>query len=479
MGPHNHEHSTAGTTTTTTTPHPHQPHGHVGADVAHHAPADEHSSHVPTKYSKRTNGVVLVFALLVAAGLGVAYVTGSHSRAKVAAELRDAADRDADQPPPVNVMHVRRAPVDSLITLPGEARAFYETTLFARTNGYVSKWLVDIGDAVEQGQPLATIDTPELDDQVAAAKSKVEGLKADVKVAQSNADFAKVSYERWAAAAPDGVVSAQERDQKKAELDSSLARLEAAKAQVTIAQGDVQRLQTLTNFKTVVAPFKGTITQRHIDVGALVTAGSTSNTSSLFTVAQSDQVRVFVNVPQAAVADIKVGMPVAAAVREYPGRTFTGKVGRTAESIDPAARTLKVEVLIPNPDHVILPGMFTWVTFKGSRTAPPVEIPAAALCMRPDGPQVAIVDKADHVTFKPITIDRDLGAFIEVSSGLAGDETVALNIGNDVTGGTRIETRLVDSRQEPAPAAAKPKATASAGAANPVIHAVLAKPESH
>jgi RND family efflux transporter MFP subunit len=359
-------------------------------------------------------------------------------------------------------MHVRRAAADSVITLPGEARAFYETTLFARTNGYVNKWLVDIGDRVEQGQPLATIDTPELDDQIAAAKSKVEGLKADVKVAQSNADFAKVSYERWAAAAPDGVVSAQERDQKKAELDASLAKLEAARAQVTIAQGDVQRLTTLASFKTVVAPFKGTITQRHVDVGALVTSGSTSNTSSLFTIAQSDQIRVFVHVPQAAVADIKVGMPVTAHVREYPGRTFTGKVGRTAESIDPAARTLKVEVLIPNQDHVLLPGMFTWVTFTGSRSNPPVEIPAAAICMRADGPKVAVVGKDDHVTYKPVKIGRDLGEYIEVDSGLDGNETVALNIGNDVTDGTRIETRLVD---DSAPAEKKPAAPTNTTAA--------------
>ena len=460
MGPQNHDHPTS----TTTTQPPHAPH-HPGEHGV--AARDEHTSHVPIKYSKRTNGVVALFALVVAAGLGVAYVTGSHSRTKVAAELKEAADHDADQAPPVNVMRVRRAPADNLITLPGEARAFYETTLFARTNGYVNKWLVDIGDSVEQGQPLATIDTPELDDQVAAARSKVEGLKADVKVAQSNADFAKVSYERWAAAAPDGVVSAQERDQKKAELDASLAKLEAAKAQVTIAQGDVQRLQTLTNFKTVVAPFKGTITQRHVDVGALVTAGSTSNTSSLFTISQSDQIRVFVNVPQAAVADIKVGMPVTAAVREYPGRTFTGKVGRTAESIDPAARTLKVEVLIPNPDHAILPGMFTWVTFKGSRSNPPIEIPAAALCMRPDGPKVAIVDKDDHVTFKPIAIDRDLGEYIEVASGLEGNETVALNIGNDVTDGTRVETRLVEDTK---PAAPKPANATAAVITKTVLH---------
>jgi RND family efflux transporter MFP subunit len=476
MGSDNRPHSDPGTSVA---PPPHHPPADLGlADAADiptppgrpaHA-ADEHHSHVPIKYSRGTNGLVVIFAFLVLAGLGAAYLMGTHSRNKAAADLKAAAEHDADQPPPVNVMHVRRAAADSVITLPGEARAFYETTLFARTNGYVNKWLVDIGDRVEQGQPLATIDTPELDDQIAAAKSKVEGLKADVKVAQSNADFAKVSYERWAAAAPDGVVSAQERDQKKAELDASLAKLEAARAQVTIAQGDVQRLTTLASFKTVVAPFKGTITQRHVDVGALVTSGSTSNTSSLFTIAQSDQIRVFVHVPQAAVADIKVGMPVTAAVREYPGRTFSGKVGRTAESIDPAARTLKVEVLIPNADHVLLPGMFTWVTFKGSRSNPPVEIPAAAICMRSDGPKVAVVDKDDHVTFKPVRIARDLGESIEVDSGLDGNETVALNIGNDVADGTRIETRLVDDTPPTNTKPAAPPQTTAAVPVKTVIH---------
>jgi RND family efflux transporter MFP subunit len=227
-------------------------------------------------------------------------------------------------------MHVQYAAADNLIELPGEARSFYETVIFARTSGYLSKWLVDIGDSVKEGQVLATIDNPELDDQLVAAKAKVEELKAQVNVAQSNVNFAKLSYDRWFGAAPEGAVSEQERDQKKSELDSSLAKLEAAKAQVASGQAEVQRLNTLEKFKTVVAPYDGTITQRHVDVGALVTAGSTNNTSSLFTISQSGQIRVIVDVPQPAVADIKVGMPVSVRVAEYPGRTFTGKVDRRA-----------------------------------------------------------------------------------------------------------------------------------------------------
>jgi RND family efflux transporter MFP subunit len=430
--------------------------------------ADEHS-HVPVKYARGTGMYVAAGAALIAVGLVAAFFLGTHRRDRDAADLRRAAQESADAPIPVNVMHVEPAPADNLLVLPGDARAFAETTIFARTSGYLSEWKVDIGDHVKAGQELARIDNPELDDQLVAAKAKVEALRSDVRVAQTNADFAKVSADRWASAAPDGVVSVQERDQKNSEYASSLAKVRSAEAQVKLGEADVQRLTTLEKFKSVVAPYAGTITQRHVDVGALVTAGSTTSTSSLFTIAQFDQIRIFVDVPQPAVADIKVGMPVTARVAEYPDRAFAGKVDRTADAIDPMSKMLRAQVLVPNAEHLLLPGMYAEVTFKSVRARPPLRIPAAALCLRPTGPKVAVVADDGRVAFRDIKIGRDNGEYIEVASGLTGDESVALNIGNDVVDGSHIDARRITSASETP--AAKPLAPPTHASASAPAHA--------
>ncbi|MGA2501010.1 MAG: efflux RND transporter periplasmic adaptor subunit, partial [Tepidisphaeraceae bacterium] len=368
------------------------------------------------------------------------------SRHNAEAILAADMERAAAEPATVDVVHVQAAPAASTLTLPGEARSFYETTIFARTSGYLSKWLVDIGDKVKEGQTLALIETPELDDQMAAAKAKLQALKSEVHVAETAVTFARVSFERWEAAAPEGAVSGQERDQKKAELDSSVARLDAAKSQVALGEADVQRLTTLIGFKKVAAPFEGIITQRHVDVGDLVTAGSTSNTTSLFTIAQAGQIRVFVDVPQPAIPYIKVGMDVETSTREYPGRKFLGKVDRTSESVDPASRTLKVQVLVPNPDGTLLPGMYVYVSFQKTRSSPPLRVPAAALCFRTAGPQVATVMPDNTIEFRDVRITRDLGDFVEVEGSLAVNDSVALNAGNDIHHGDRVSPRDLDHK---------------------------------
>jgi RND family efflux transporter MFP subunit len=451
---------------------------HDSARAAAAADDAEHS-HVPIKYARKTGAYVALGAAVIAVGLAAAFFFGTHRRDRDAADLRRAAEESADAPIPVNVMHVEPAPADNLLVLPGDARAFAETTIFARTSGYLSEWKVDIGDRVKAGQELATIDNPELDDQLAAAKAKVEALKSDVRVAQTNADFAKVSADRWASAAPDGVVSVQERDQKNSEYASSLAKVKSAEAQVKLGEADVQRLTTLSKFKSVVAPYAGTITQRHVDVGALVTAGSTTNTSSLFTIAQFDQIRIFVDVPQPAVADVKIGMPVTARVAEYPDHVFAGKVDRTADAIDPASKMLRVQVLVPNPDRLLLPGMYAEVTFKSVRAKPPLRIPAAALCLRPTGPKVAVVGDDGQVAFRDIKIGRDTGEFIEVTSGLNGNETVALNIGNDVVDGSHIDAKRIPSAAEaPAAKPVLPAAPAHASAPAAVTATLTVAPET-
>ncbi|MDB5289692.1 MAG: Efflux transporter periplasmic adaptor subunit [Phycisphaerales bacterium] len=419
-----------------------------------HGRATAHS-HVPTHFKKRTQFRVIVFALLAAAVLVSVFVLGQHSRGKAASELADAVHHSAEQPISVDVVRVERAGAETALTLPGEATSFYETVLYARTSGYLRKWLVDIGDTVKEGQVLATIETPELDEQLNEAKAKAVALRAEAHVAETSSEFARISSARLQAAATDdeGAVSKQERDQKKSELDASLAKLEAAKAQVSLGDAEVKRLETLESFKNVAAPFDGIITARSTDLGALVTAGSTTNTTPLFTLSKTDQIRVFVDVPQKAVPDVHVGMSASISVRELPGRVFTGQVTRTTGAINSASRKLKVEVLVPNPDLALLPGMYLQVSFQTSRKNPPLRIPASALAFGPHGPQVAVVGADGRVSFHDITIGRDLGDSVEIGSGLSGGEAVALNIGNQVVEGERVEAHEREAAPKPQDAA--------------------------
>lgn len=405
-------------------------------------------SHVPTQFPARTGRRATVAAIMVLAGLAVIFLCRRYSNGREAAALNSELSQSAARPVELEVVRVKPGQAAQALTLPGEARAFVDSTVFARTNGYVDKYFVDIGDAVKEGQVLATLNTPELDDQIAASKAKVDELKAEVLVAQTNSEFAKTSYERWQLSTQDGAVSVQERDQKKAELDSSVAKLEAAKAEVALAEADLRRLTTLDKFKVVTAPFDGTITERQVDLGDLVTAGSTSNTTPLFSIAQFNQMRVFVDVPQDAADDVTIGM---AATATAGGRQFVGHVDRTAESINLSSRTLRVEVLVPNPKRALLPGTYLQVTLQVNRPQAPLEVPSSALVWRPKGPQVATVGDDGRVRFVDVKITRDSGDSVEVQ-GLKAGERIALNIGSQAIEGDHVLTREVDPTPQPKPA---------------------------
>ena len=386
-------------------------------------------SHVPTDYPSRTGRRTQIIAAALVLGLAGIFVVRHISNAREAAPLETEIQRAANQPAAVDVIHVKTGAADELLTLPGEARPFRDSTIFARISGYVSKWSLDanhkpcewttdIGDHVEEGQVLATIETPELDNQIAAAKAKIKQLNAQVAVADTSTVFARLSFKRWAASSGDGAVSVQERDQKESELNSCVAHLEAAKAEVTLAEADLARLLTMDGFKEVTAPFHGTITDRRVDVGDLVSAGSTSNTTSLFSIAQYAQMRVWVDVPQAVAARISHGMT---AMVFYGDREFPGHVDRTAETINLASRTLKVEVLVQNPNHELLPGTYLQVKFQFKRTHPPLQIPSSALVWKSSGPQAAVLDEEGKVRFVAVKIARDMGDLVEVE-GLAANQ---------------------------------------------------------
>ncbi len=371
--------------------------------------------------------------------------------------MREETAKAASAPPIVDVVTVKDAPESQPLVLPGETQAWYESTIYARVSGYLENWSHDIGDKVNKGTVLATIETPELDAQLRAAEAKLKAAEAQRGVEEANSAFAKSTYERWKDS-PKGVVSEQEREAKKADYDSSVARLEAAKAQVNLNRADVESLTALTHFKDVTAPYDGVITSRRIDIGDLVTAGSTNSTTSLFNIANPDTIRVFVDVPQSASSEVTVGMPVAATTSEFPGHEFEGKVTRTANAIDPVSRTLHVEADIPNvtdphdPHPLLVPGMYVEVSFALVKKAL-LQVPASALLFRSSGPQVAVVGRDGRVAFHNVTIALDQGDFVEVGSGLSRGDHIALNMSSQIEDGDAVTVDEVDQPEAPPPLA--------------------------
>jgi RND family efflux transporter MFP subunit len=371
--------------------------------------------------------VVLLLAFLIV------HVTKSHTEHGLAHASRDA----ANSKPVVDVVIVHGASGTGGLTLPGETAAWYESTIYARVSGYVAKWYVDIGDQVKSGQLLALIDTPELDAELLAAKAKLQMSQAQVKVKQADATFAASTYARWRDS-PKGVVSEQERDDKKAGDSSALAQLDAARAQVNSDQADVDRLTAFEQFKRVTAPYAGTIVERRIDIGNLVTAGSSNSTTSLYRIVQDDPIRVFVDVPQSAAPDLmKVGVPAKIFTNDLSGQSIAGRITRTSDAIDPKARTFRAELDIPNPDRRLVPGFYVQVTFQLQNSGMS-QVPAAALVFSAGGPKVAVVTGDGTVRFQSVTIGRDDGDKVELSSGVSDGDRLVLNISNQIVAGDKV-----------------------------------------
>jgi RND family efflux transporter MFP subunit len=398
-------------------------------------------NHVPisTAYAKGTGRRIRFAAAILAVALAAAFVFVQQIKLRKDTALASETAARAEEAPPVEVIRVDMAPPTQTLTLPGETRGWYNSTIYARVSGYVAKWIADIGDRVKKDQVLATIDTPELDAQLEAAQAQLKASEAEVKVREADVEFAKTTYDRWQGS-PKGVVSEQEREDKKARYAMAIAQLNAARARVALDQANVDRLSFQTSFKQVTAPYEGVITDRRVDIGDLVTAGSGTNITPLYGIAQSEQIRVFVNVPQAASAEIGDGTPAQVTAGEYANRTFEGKVTRTSKSIDRRARTLRVEVDLANDDRALVPGMYVQVAFHLKPTSF-VQVPASALLFRAAGPQVAVIDDNGTVKFQDVTIARDNGNFVELASGLSPGQRVALNISNQIAEGDRVTVR--------------------------------------
>jgi RND family efflux transporter MFP subunit len=345
-------------------------------------------------------------------------------------------------PPIVLVTQLKRGDNGGHLELPASVQAFDQTPIYARTSGFVKARYVDIGDHVRQGQLLALIDDPQTEQSLLQAKATVAQLKAQLAQAQANAVLSKVTNQRWQSLQTEGVVAKQDADQKFAQAGADEASVAAAQANIAAGEANVRSLTEQASFSRVTAPFNGIILSRGIDTGSLISSGSQTGVTQIFSIGQSDKVRVFTSVPQASAVGLRQGQVAKVAIRELPGQIFSGTIARTSQSIDPGTRTLLVEVDLHN-DGRILPGMYATAFFDvPAGTVAPVILPANALVVRTAGPQAVVVDGNDVAHFRSITLGRDLGTATEVLGGLQPGDVVVLSPGDTVVDGGKVKPQL-------------------------------------
>jgi len=413
-------------------------------------PASSHPMGTLPKQMWHPSRITLVSLLLgLAVLIALAFVTGFIPLQKRNATLLAEASDQAQALPRVEVVTVARSPSKNELQLPGSIQAVTEAPILARADGYVRKRTVDIGDRVHAGQEVAEIEAPELDQQVLQAKANLEQAQAALEQAQAsyqqgktNMELAKVTAQRWGNLGAKGVVSRQENDQYQSQYQAQVSNLQALekaiaaqRSNVVAADANLSRLRNMQSYRVVRAPFDGVITQRNVDVGALVNAGNTL----LYRVAQTATLRTYINVPQASSSSIHTGQSATLTVSNLPGRTFTGTVARTANSLDPSTRTLLVELHVLNADGALLPGMYCQVELNSPRTNPPLVIPSDALIVRTGGTLVAVVRPDHTIHLQPLVVGRDFGDRIEVLSGLADGDSIIPNPGDKAREGLKVD----------------------------------------
>ncbi|HEX4651217.1 MAG TPA: efflux RND transporter periplasmic adaptor subunit [Granulicella sp.] len=405
------------------------------------APTHNHSA--PKTTARIVAGVAVLLVLLA---------IGIVPRVLRNREAHDVVQASTVLLPEVTVVHPKNAPPQSSLTLPGNLQPMYSASVYARTNGYIEKRFVDIGTHVKAGQLLAIISTPEIDQQlnqaradVAQAQAMILQTKAALQQAQANFDIARITRDRYAPLITRHAVTQQSLDEANEALNARTADVAAANANIAVAdaslksrQANVARLVQLQGFERVVAPFEGVVTARNVEQGDLVNDGSGGGARSLFDVAQSDVLRVQVEVPQSAALSIQDGQQATVTVSERPGRQYVAKVTRNAQSVNLAARTMLTEVQVDNHDGSLVPGMYGQVKFEVKETEPAVVIPSTALVIDKNGMHVVTVSADSHVHFVPVDIGQDMGDEVEISQGLHGGETLVSNPSDLLSEGQKV-----------------------------------------
>ena len=388
----------------------------------------EHSRHQPPTIQRppelppappRKALMIVGVALLVllVAGTMTLIARASHERAL-------AKETERETIPTVAVVHPLAEKQDEELVLPGSLLAFEESPIYARTNGYLVRWYRDIGSRVKEGELLATIDTPEVDQELNQTRAARQQIVAQL-------ELARISAERWENLRKTDSVSAQEADQQTSGYKQAQANLAAADA-------NVRRLEQLEGFKKVYAPFSGVLTKRNVDPGALINAGAGAAGRELFDIARVDPLRVYTSVPQAYAPYIRVGEGTSITLQEFPGQKFSAKVARTAEAIDPNTRTLLTEVDVPNKDGRLLPGSFGEVHFAVGSNVNKVTVPVNTMLFRAEGARLAVVGADNKVHLRPINIGKDYGTSLEILGGVSAVDEVIVNPSDSLEEGQQV-----------------------------------------
>ena len=385
--------------------------------------------HNPLPTASRTS---LGMAALVGGALAIVIVLGG-----TAARLAQSADLKRETAlisTPTAMVFQPKPSQAGVLALPGRVQAWNQAPVYARTNGYLKQWYVDIGAQVKAGQVLADIEAPDVDQQLAAAK-------AALATAQANYALSKTTADRWEKLLAEGAVSQQDADDKRGDLAAKQATRDQAAA-------NVAQLQTLTGFDRIVAPFDGTVTSRATDIGALITAGGASPTP-LFTVSDTTRLRIYVSVPENEVGALTDGQTATFTVPEQPNKTFTATVARTSDAVDPASGAMLIQLVVDNKDHLLKPGGYAQVSLNLPQTAQTdIRIPASALMFRSEGTAVAVVGPDNKVAIHKIQIARDFGTELEVASGIAPGDWIVDSPSDAIAAGQTV--RPVHKPQEAA-----------------------------
>ena len=379
--------------------------------------------------SKRGVLILLVALVIVAAVVIGGIVPRRRARAALREETNDLAV------PTVRVVHPSRGAPQTEIVLPGDMQAFMDAPIYARTSGYLKTWYVDIGARVKEGELLAEIETPEVDQQLAQAR-------ADLSTAKANLNLSQITAKRYEDLKNTDSVAKQD-------VDNAEGDFEAKKAAVASAESNVRRLEELQSFEKIYAPFDGIITARNTDVGHLINSGAGAPQTELFHMAAIRTLRVYVNVPQQYSPSAKPGLTADLTLAELPGRRFEGKLVRTANAIDPSTRTLLVEVDVNNSTGELLPGAYTEVHLKVPSGAPTYILPVTSLIFRSQGLQVGLVGSDNRANLVSVTLGRDFGNVVEVVSGLPENAWVITNPPDSLVPGETVRVAATQPGPEP------------------------------
>ncbi len=391
---------------------------------------------------------LIVTAGVAATILAVLVLVGVVPRLRAASARKEDHDREAAEPAHVMIEAPQRQAPNGRVSLPGTVQAVQDAVIYARTSGYVRTFNVDIGDHVKEHDVLATLDTPDVDQELRGAQAATQQTAANIDAAKTQLELAGTESNRYQTLSGAGVVSKQDMEERKAGFDARGANLKAIQAAHLTSEANLQRLRELKSFATVTAPFDGVVTTRSVEIGQLVAAGVSQ---PLFHVANTSVMRIFVNVPQVYAPAVKVGDAATIHLREYPNRVFTGQVTRSSGALDPATRTLLTEVRIPNPDGALLPGMYAELELAVSRVDSPLMIRPSSLVADASGTRVCVVVDG-KIHWHDVKIDSDLGDKIAVLSGLGEHEQVVIGPSERLSEGLAVSATTAPPPVAPGPA---------------------------